>query len=468
MKLNLLRSPRLAIALFAGFTPLSANPAASNFGYTQISSLEELREAARKDDQKIRMAPGSYVLTETEPENKIVFEFSGSNNTFDLTDVRIELPTEVLRDMAKTPVHGIKAYYVTGDDLTFKGGHFEDIGDHPPRISVPAFTITGNDVSFTGSMFIVRGSSPYGVGDMLGKGRGSAVRLQKHSAMSILGDRTLLDDCKFRIHTYGHGIHIHGSQDTHLRDVLVMGDQRKTDDIYNSKDPFMAQFDYKIQYPDWLKGQPIPKGQMIGLTEDGIRAYTDGADKDGNTRRTGHITVERCGVNGMRGGITLALASSATVTDSFAINCSHAFSLPSNSTVKNCKGNAAFGPLLTMPYAHKGNSEIEIELYDTKDKIGDHPLALITGSGHKITITSKDEVSQENLRPIILGSTGSRYTEATSSAEELEKRNKANEIILTNLTMHPVQPGPYSSSCKIKSKGEVFADEGRGNKIKNL
>lgn len=457
-----------AIILLTNLSVLSINAVMDNSDYITINSIQELREAAVKNDQKVRMAAGHYVLNDTEPENKIVIEFSGSNNTFDLTDVTIELPTEILRDMAKTPVHGIKAYYITGDNLTFEGGYFKDTGDYPPKISVPDFYVTGDDVTFSNCMFIIRGSSPYGVGDMLGKGRGSAVKLQKHSAMAITGDRALIDNCKFRIHTFGHGIHIHGSQDTHLRNVIVMGDQRTTDDIYESQDPFMAPFDYKIQYPSWLKGQPIPKGQMIGLTEDGIRAYTDGADKDGNRRRTGHITVENCKVNAMRGGITLALASSATVTDSLAIYCAHGFSLPSNSVIKNSKGNAAYGPLLTLPYAHKSNSVIELELIDATEEIGDHPLAQITGSGHEITITTQSGTSPKALRPIILGNTGSRYTEATTNTSELMTRNKASGIILNNLTKHPVKPSTYSSSCKIKSKGQVITDEGSNNQIKQL
>lgn len=456
----------LTILLITGLSVLSTTIDAKSTRHIRVSSIQELREVAVKSDQSIRMAPGHYVLNDTEAENKIVFEFSGSNNHFDLTGVTIELPTETLRDMAKTPVHGIKAYYITGDHLSFEGGRFEDTGNHPPKISVPDFTVAGDDVTFTNCMFIVRGSSPYGVGDMLGKGRGSAMRLQKHSAMSITGDRALLDNCKFRIHSYGHGVHIHGSQDTHLRNVLVVGDQRKTDDIYESKDPLMARFDYKIQYPSWLKGRPIPKGKMIGLTEDGIRAYTDGEDKDGNRRRTGHITVEGCTVDGMRGGITLTLAERATVTDSVAINCSHGYSLPSNSTIKNCKGNAAYGPLLSLPYAHKGNSVIELELLDAAEEVGDHPLARITGSGHQITITTQSNVAPKTLRSIILGTTGERYTEATADASELKKRNNARGIILKNLTRHPVQPGPYSVSCEIESKGDILTDEGSDNRIK--
>ncbi|MDQ8181556.1 right-handed parallel beta-helix repeat-containing protein [Pelagicoccus sp. SDUM812005] len=458
--------PRTLAAIIASLFAYSF--ATANSEYVEISSLKELRKLATRNDQKIRLAPGRYTIKETEPGNVTVFEFSGSNNVFDFTDVTIELPTKILRDLEKTKAHGIKAYLVSGDNLQFKGGRFEDTGDHPPRISIQDFYVSGNDVTFTDCEFIVRGSAPYGMGDYLGKGRGSAVRLQKHSAMAITGDRPLIENCYFRIHTFGHGIHIHGSQDVVIRNTKVVGDQRKTDDIYASKDPLAKQFKYKIQYPSWMKGQPIPRGQVIGLTEDGIRAYTRGTDKHGNTRNTGHITVENCTVDAMRGGITLALARQATVTNSIAINCSHAFSLPSNSTVRHCKGNAAYGPLLSLPYASKSNSDIEIELLDAPHELGDHPLARITGSHHKIKIFASTELPIRKLRPIILGTTGERYTTENSDSEKLDQNNKAHGIVVTNQSPHPTVFSSYSTDCRIESKGELLLDEGTGNTFSKL
>ncbi len=455
------RSLSLAAACASILFAFSTVHADSEF--VEINSLKELRKLAIQSDQKIRLAPGRYTIKKTEPGNVTVFTFSGSNNVFDFTDVTIELPTKILRDLEKTKAHGIKAYVVSGDNLQFTGARFEDTGNHPPRISVQDFYVSGNDVSFKNCEFIVRGSAPYGMGDYLGKGRGSAVRLQKHSAMAITGDRPLVENCSFRIHTFGHGIHIHGSQDAVIRNSTVVGDQRKTDDIYASKDPLAKQFKYRIQYPSWLKGQPIPRGQVIGLTEDGIRAYTRGTDKHGNTRNTGHITVENCTVDAMRGGITLALARKATVTDSTAINCSHAFALPSNSTVRNSKGNAAYGPLLSMPYSSKSNSDIEIELLDAPHETGDHPLARITGSNHKITIIAKADLPIRKPRPIILGTTGDRYTTKNSDAEKLAKNNKAHGIVVINQSQHPVVLSAYSTNTQIKSQGDLLQDEGTNN-----
>jgi len=448
--------PHILLALLAGIT--SASLSARTI---EIDSLRELREAAKESNQNVRMKPGHYKIKGFEESGTTAMLFSGSNNTFDLTGVTIEFPTELFNQMTRTKVHGLRMYTIYGDKITIKGGRFEDTGDTPPNVSIANFFIEGHDVTFQDCFIITRGSSPYGVGDMLGKGRGAAVKLQKHSAMAITGDRPYIKDCKFRINTFGHGIHIHGSQDVHIDGVIMMGDQRNTSDIYDSKDPLMKGFDYKYQYPDWKKGEPIPRDEMIGLTEDGIRAYLEGEDKDtGERRRTGHMLVENCAVNGMRGGITLTIGGSATVRDCLVINCSHGYSVPSNSTIENCRANVTNGPALAMPYSHKSNSKIEIELLEhVGEEVGTHPLAQITGSGHDITFTTKAP-TPARLRPIIIGSTGARYS------DEADDKNSAKEIKVDNRTDHTVLLNSNASNCDVKSKGEILEDKGTNNRAR--
>lgn len=444
-----------ALVLIAGLLPLTMSART-----VEIDSLSELRKASKESNQDIRMKPGHYKIKGFEDTGTTVMEFSGSNNTFDLTGVTIEFETKLFKEMTGTKVHGLRMYTINGNKITFKGGRFEDTGDTPPNVSIAGFYLSGDDITFEDCLIITRGSEPYGVGDMLGKGRGSAVRLRKHSAMCITGDRPYIKDCRIRVRTYGHGIHIHGSQDVHLDGVIMMGDQRNTSDILDSKDPLMKEFDFEYQFPDWKKGQKIPRDEMIGLTEDGIRAYLQGTNAKGETRRTGHILVENCKVNGMRGGITLAIGSRATVRNCLVINCSHGYSLPSDSTIENCKANVTNGPALTLPYSHKGNNTVEIELLEHRKKeVGSHPLAEITGSGHDITFTTKAKAPTK-LRPIILGSTGARYT------EEADDKNKATGIKIDNRTEHTVILAANSSDCEVKSKGEVLKDEGKNNKAR--
>lgn len=460
----------LAAANFLFAQPVAVH--AGNFdvrpGFTIVDSIAQLREVMQRDDQKVRMKPGTYRVEDTWPDDaQSVFIVSGSNNHFDLRGVTIEVPTAIYRDM-RGRVHSLAGYRIHGQRSTFEGATFENTGDHPPHRSLPEFSVRGDDNRFVGCRFIIRGSAPYGYGDYYGKGGGSAVRLQKHSAMSVGGDRTVIEDCHFRIHTFGHGISIHGAQDTVIRNVRLCGDVRPTNDIYHETSGPAARFEYKIMSPSWKKDEPIPRNQVVHVTEDGIRAYTRGS-RDGQIRATGGITVEDCTVLRMRGGITLGLAGQpATVTGSRVIDCAHGYSVPSHSVVRDSAGNAAFGPLLIMPYSHKRGADIELELTPSEETRGDHPLTSITGRGHRIRITAAEDLEPATLRPIVIGRVpGGRYTPDNTSEEELRSRHRATNIVLRNLTPHPVHLTPYAHDGDIHSRGPI-TDRGERNQLQRL
>ena len=432
-----------------------------------VSSIEELRLAAKMSGHIVSMLPGEYTVVDQMPNDpKTIFHFSGSNNTFIFNDVSIIIPTSVLRDMGPGSVHEFATYRFDGSNITFKGGHFENTGDEIPYKSIAEFEVHGNNISFIGCEIIIRGSSPFGYGDMYGKGSGSAVALHKHSALSILGDNVLVDSCNFKVFSYGHGIHIHGSQNTIIRNVNMEGILRLTDDIYEETSGPAYDFDFTIQYPDWYLGFPIPKGEMLSLTEDGIRAYLDGTDVNGVSRSTGKITVENCVVDKMRGVITLALGSGgATVSNCVVTHCDHAYSLPSNAVVRTCKGDAAFGPLLSMPYSHKNNADIELELIPADTVMGTHNLMEVTGSNHKIKITSTEDVSMYNDKLMKIGYAGYRYNETNSTEAELQSAHKASGIQLINQTTVPVELTKYSSGCSVTSPNGSVTNNGTGNTV---
>jgi hypothetical protein len=447
----------------AGCARFQARP-----GFQTVASIAELRKAMGRSGQKVRMKPGTYVVQDTLPDDpKTVFRCSGSDNHFDLRGVTIQLDTKVLANMPKTPAHQLGVYRIEESRNVFEGATFEDTGNHPPKRSLSEFTVTGDDVTFRDCRFIIRGSSPYGVGDLYGKGAGSFVWLQKHAAMSVVGDRCLIERCDFRIHTYGHAIHMHGAQDTVIRQTKVVGDLRLADELYAETAGPVVKYDYKVMYPPWRKGQPIPKGQMLSLTEDGIRSYLDGKDRDGKKRRTGHITVEDCEVIRMRGGITMALAGGATVTNCTVLDSGgHAYSFPANAKVRNCKGNAAYAPLLTHPYKQVRKMDVELELLESKHELGNHPLVLLTGdSGHRIKITYAGKNSPRTLRPIIVGSAGDRYRPDNCPADQLPKHHIAKQVILDNQTPHPVELTKYAIDCQITSQAPV-TDQGTDNQVK--
>ena len=435
-------------------------------GFREIDSIADLRAAAAGSNQKIRMRPGVYRVTDALADNRTVFNFSGSNNVFDLRGVTIQIDTQVMAHMQSKGAHELGVYRVSGDRQTFLGATFEDVGDAPPQRGLDEFSVTGDDAAFKDCRFVIRGSAPYGCGDLYGKGAGAAVRLQKHGAIAVLGDRCRIEDCYFRIHTFGHGIHMHGAQNTLIRNVTMLGDLRPTDEIYRETTGPAAQFGYKVMYPPWRKGQPIPHGEMLSLTEDGIRAYTSGADKHGQQRHTGPITADHCFVERMRGGIVIEMATGGRITGCTAIDCGgSAYSVPPGGIVRDSRGNAAFSPLLVMSYSSQRNADIELELMGSAREMGNHPLAAVVGGGHSIKITSDGNAVSGNLRPIIAGSTGDRYAEAGEEAQA--KQNRAVAIRLTNLTPHPIELTADASDSQVLSVGPVV-DRGKGNRIERV
>ncbi|WP_372846214.1 hypothetical protein [Pontiella sp.] len=382
--------------------------------------------------------------------------------------MRIEIDTQVYADMpnSKNP-HGYMGFRIYGDSITFVGGEFEDIGEQVGPRGANEFVIDANDFTMKDCSVTIRGSSPFGYGDLYGKGRGAVARLKKHALMSVMGDRILVENCAFKVFSYGHGIHLHGAQDAVFRKVNMLGMLRRTDEIYAETSGLAKEHDYKMMFPDWKQGQPIPKGEMLSLTEDGIRAYVRGVNKDGEERATGYVTLENCTLTRMRSCIALTAASSATVTDCTVREAGGtAYGLPSDCTVRNCKGDAAFSPLLSIPYSNRRNADIELELMGHPNEMGDHPLATLVGSGHTITISYEGR-NPKQLRPIMIGSTGERYTEDNSDASELRSKNAASGITLINQTPHPVELTEFASSNKVKSRGAI-TDHGVDNTVRKV
>jgi hypothetical protein len=423
-------------------------------GFRSVRSLPELRECLTQDGQKIRLEPGVYSVTTAEADGKTVFAVSGSNNTFDLRGVTLQVDTALLAKM-KARTHELAAYRITGNGNTFLGGTFENLGEQPPSTSLSEFHVTGDGNTFQDCTFIIRGSAPYGYGDLLGKGRKHTVYLQKHSAMGILGDDTRILGCRFFIHTFGHAIHMHGAQNTLVKDTAIEGALRPSDEILAEKKGPAFENGFRNIY-----GQRLSPGLRVCLAEDGIRAYLEG-ERDEKKRRTGDITVEGCTVKRMRGGISLALASgkvavrNCTATESGYPG--HAYALPSEALVRDSRGDAAFAPLLWMLYSEKRGADIELELLEAPRSSGNDLLALINGSGHRITLTAPEGRALDPSLHIACGHAARLDGEDAGQAF-------AKSIRLLNQNPQPVLLDERTSECEVRSVGPV-TDRGSGNRI---
>jgi hypothetical protein len=251
----------------------------------------------------------------------------------------------------------------------------------------------------------------------------------------------------------------------------VEGGVRPSNDLYKETDDgdLAKRFDYQMQWPEEIKGLPIPRDHMLNLTEDGIRAY----------RGAGHVTVDNCKVVKMRGGIKLYMAKSATVSNCQVLDCViQGYSLPSKGTITHCSGNAAYGPLLYIHFDSHTSQHIDLEVLPSPHGLGDHPLAAIKGSGHTIRFTSSPSTAPETLRPIIVGypmrfdylcvgypavpegyeAHFARYAPETYTATRID---------LHNGTTHPVVLGTLAQNNHITSVGPI-TDHGTNNAHKTL
>ncbi|QDS93827.1 hypothetical protein FF011L_26000 [Roseimaritima multifibrata] len=449
----------------------------------QVASIEALREAMAKSNQRVVMKPGSYVVSDL-ADRKTAFYLSGSNNHFDLSGVTLLMPLSTLRKMTSSGPHGRAAYKITGDHITLKGGTFEnqypdgmtevtDFGSYNqtsryhPSGSMTEVSISGDDAKILDCRFTIRGSFPYGYGNMYGIGAGSAVRLKKHSGIQISGDRALIDRCKIQMESFGHAIFVQGGDDLMVRNTQVEGKVRRSDDLYleTEEGDLAKKFNYELQWPKEVKGLPIPKAHMLNLTEDGIRAYSG----------SGHVTVENCQVRKSRGGIKLYMAKSATVKNCEVQDCIvQGYSLPSRGVVENSRGNAAYGPLLYIHSDSHTSQQIELTVQPAPHGLGDHVLAAIRGRNHTINLASPDDAIADTPRPIVVGYPLRfdflcvDYPRVPAGYEShfsrfAPKSYRASGITLRNSTHNPVVLGTLSEDNTIISTGPI-RDLGTNNR----
>ncbi len=448
----------------------------------QVSSVKELRQVMTKSHQQIVMAPGTYVVSDL-LDSKTVFHLSGPDNTYDLSGVTIQIPLSTLRKMTSRGAHGRAAYRITGDRITLKGGTFENTYDdgtievtdfggynqnsmYHPAGGMNEISISGDDVQIIACKLTIRGSFPYGYGNIYGIGRGNVVGLKKHGGIHSTGNRLIIDGCQVKMESFCHAIFFTGGDGITVRNTFVEGGVRRSNDLHRETDDgdLAKRFDYKMQWPESVRGLPIPRDHMLNLSEDGIRAYPG----------TGHVTVDNCKVMKVRGGIKLYMARSATVSNCQVLDCViQGYSLPSRGTITHCSGNAAYGPLLYIHFDSHASQQIDLEVLPSPHGLGDHPLAAIRGSGHSINFNASGNITPETLRPIIVGYPLRfdflcvDYPKVPAGYEErfakyAKKRYKASNITLVNGTSHPVVLGALSRDNTVISDGPA-KDYGTNN-----
>ncbi|MDO7171611.1 hypothetical protein [Mariniflexile sp. AS56] len=446
-----------------------------------VSNLSELRDAVQQSNQHIVLTPGDYVITSI-PEDSRSFVCSGSNNVINLSGVYINFPVGTCKD-----AH----FNITGSNNTLKGGTFEDtyqngmkevtdFGSYNQNRTTLAkglkggadIRVSGNGNTIEGIKLTVRGSFPYGYGNMYGIGRDNATGLDKRCALLITGVGNTVDNCEFQHRAFGHVIYMQNNADkTVIKNTYIEGAVRPSNDVYTETNDgdLPKRFGYKMPLGQ-MEGLPIPRDVMLNLTEDGIRAYNI----------PGSVTVENCIVKKCRGGIKLYMAKGTVkVSDATVLDCIvEGYSLNNGGEMINCSGNAAYGPLVYMHFDNASNQKIDLNVLPAPHAVGNHVFAAIKGSNHeiKLTPTALTTPIDATLRPIVVGYTA-RFEFLTTNYPNVPlgyeknyethfgKANyKASNITIKNATEYPLILGDLSNSNTISSFGKV-TDLGKNNSV---
>ncbi len=451
---------------------LSVYLGASALGQTVVSSFAELIPYLDDNDVNIIMTPGTYRITTADCGSGELFDdeemlvFSGTNSVYDFTDVTFEFETDVLQSFGNVGVTELAVY---GDDLVIKNLTMIDIGNTRPYRTALGVLLDGSRNRMEGLNLTVRGSYPYGYGDIFGKGTGYVIKHFKHSAILIRGEDNHLLNCKVFHRAYGHGIFCQGSQNATIEGCYVEGEVRSTDDVLAEAGSGSAGDD-KDFVTNWGEdengenGYVLQPGWMFSCQEDGIRAYNKGTGLDGTTSvNTRDMTVIDCTIYKMRSGVTIGFCDNTKyVENCVALNAENGYWVGAGGDVVECAGNAPYGTLLVNQYQQHGDTTVDLTVLDNADRYGNTILSYMGGSGHDVTFRGRNEYVDPNLRIMLAGiRTGMREYVVNPTYNDFS----TTDIMLSNYTQYPVELGTKSSGTSGKTGGSV-TDYGSGNSLR--
>lgn len=418
-----------------------------------ITSLAELATATTQSGQNIKMKPGLYRLVDLIPLSSIkerqkrkewqFFHFSGSDNRFDLTGVTIELDT-ALRQALNSPIH-TDEFLISGGNVEVKGLTITSVGNGTAYAGA-VLGVVGRGTTLRNCTIHVQGSSPYGYGDLFGKGG------RKHSGVHITGSNTRLLGCKVFTKAYGHAFYMQEDcNDLYFENCHAEGVMRSTTEMLKETNSFATRKNFQTEVKTHAGDFQILPGYMKALSEDGFRTY--GQHKN--------LVLKNCTAKNMRGGFELRTKTAPRLEGCIATGCERAFWVSTGAVVSRCKGDAQYGPLL---FVEGDDATVEVELLPSKPTDAKvHELAAIYGKGNKVVIQGSAGKQAREV-PILLGYTPPAMGTALSPVGVRDARN----VSLRNETMMPVIIGAKAQKCEVRSAGPVKENKGKENVVGGL
>lgn len=430
-----------------------------------INTLSELKSYMTQDNVNAIMASGTYYINSSHTgegnlfPNPIMMEFTGSNSTYDFTGVTFEFDTEILDDYGNIEVVEMRTY---GDNNVMKNLTMVDVGTGEPRNRARAIHLDGLNNRIEGFHITVKGSYPYGYGDLFGKGGGSVIGHRKHSGILVRGDGNHIKDCTLIHRSYGHGIFIQGGKNVLIEGVYIEGDDlRTTDDVLLESGTAADNVNFMTVW-----GYTVPAGYMFSKQEDGIRTYASAGlytnDKTGDdtVSYTENVTIKDCTVKHMRSGYSFAFGSGDfLIENSSSLECESGFTVLSGGVIKNCSADAKYGAVYGNAYDWHGSITADITILNSENGYGPHHLAYIGGSDSNITLRTEDGSVAKGRSIQMAGEKNDMRM--LNGVNASQTRHSSTDNILTNYTGYPV----VLDQGVITINEETYNWEATGNTI---
>lgn len=422
-----------------------------------VMNLAELARAAGRSGQVVKMTPGIYRLSDyipltAIPERRVRGEFqfmtfSGSNNVFHLDGVAIEVDT-ALRAALRPPVHNSE-FIVSGDNNTIRGLAITNLGDGTSPGGA-LLSLTGNGNTLRDCTFLVRGSYPYGYGDLFGKGGGSVINHRKQSGVHITGSSTRLAGCQLFMRSFGHGYYLQNdAANVQFEDCHVEGELRATDDMLAESEGPAFKVGFRTVIRNRNGEHRVLPGYMKSLAEDGFRTYGDHKN----------LSFRNCTAKNMRGGFELRTKTGVRLENCTAIGNERGFWVADRAMVINSRGDAQYGPLV---YVEGDRASVELELMPAESDRIVHALATIHGTGHVVMIKPSERAERARPLPIMVG-----YSQPSAGEGMAAIAAKTTRTVrLRNETAMPVVISAQATGCDVTTRGQLLENAGKDNVIR--
>lgn len=365
-----------------------------------VSSLAELRQHAGASDATVKLAPGVYNLSgdtdgDGAGDSRIFLNLTGSNTTFDFTEVEFRVSTRDLRGYGSGNANGVNLLGVFGSNLTVQGFQLTTYQPGATAYWSDSETISvkigGANNTVRDARITTAGSTPYGYGDAFGKGTnpdpGNVPFISHRKASGILireGSGATIEGVDLQMRSFGHGIYLQRARDIRILNSTITGELASSNAVIDH-----PLYDDYVDPDTGLPGvtvyrQPIPAGIKISKSEDGVRAY--GVDPDGVGVENVH--VENVVVRNMREAFSLFAADGTkTILNSEAWGNETGFEPGSDTTIVDSRGDATNGPLLFFRRSGIADAKVELQLVQDMPQVGHWDIAYISGSNTDVTLT---------------------------------------------------------------------------------